>query len=102
MTKKIPIVLILLGLTLSVAAQAPTEKRKTVLEVLKVGQKVAANEIQGRYEIQFLTGIDDVQQYTVKAIEADHLVIEDVTEVNRLFIPVYSISAIKRMKLAEK
>jgi hypothetical protein len=99
MTKKFAIVLIVFGLTVAVAAQAPAEKRKTVLDVLKVGQKVALNELQGRYEIQFLTGIDDVQEFTVKAIESDHLVLEDVTEINRLFVPIFSISSIKRMKL---
>ena len=99
MTKKLTIVLLLLGLTLTVTAQAPAEKRSTVLEVLKKDQKVGVKLVAGRYEIRFLTGIDDVQQYTVKAIESDHLVIEDVTKVNRLYIPIYSISSIQSMKL---
>jgi hypothetical protein len=99
MTKQISIILLLLTLTLTVAAQAPAEKRMSVLDVLKVGQQVGIKEVAGRYEIRFLEGVDDVQQYTVKAIESDHLVLDDTTEFTRLYIPIFSIKAIVRTKL---
>ena len=99
MSKQVSVCVLILGLALTVAAQVPAEKRSTVLEVLKKDQKVGVKVVAGRYEIQFLDGIDDVQQYTVKAIESDHLVVEDVTKVHRLYIPIYSISSIQSMKL---
>jgi hypothetical protein len=102
MMKSIPIILLVLGLTFSLIAQAPTEKRSTFLDVLKVGEKVSLKEVAGRYEISLFEGIPDAQRYTVKAIEADHLVVEDITGVNELFIPVYSVRAIVRVKLPRK
>jgi len=100
--KHIPIILLLLGLTYSVMAQVPAEKRSTILDVLKMDQKVSLKEVAARYEISLFEGVPDAQGYTVKAIEPDHLLVEDIAGVNLIHIPVYSIKAIVRVKLAGK
>jgi len=100
--KRIPIILLLFGITFSVMAQAPAEKRPTILDVLKLDQRVNLKEDSGRYEIRFFEGLPNAQAYTVKAIEADHLVVEDIVGVNEIHIPVYSIKSIIRVKLAGK
>ena len=99
--KRIAIIL-LLAVTFSAMAQAPAEKRSTILDVLKVDQKVNLKDAAGRYEISFYDGLPKAQAYTVKAIEADYLVLEDIVGVNLIHIPVYSIKAIVRVKLAGK
>ena len=99
---KIVFILLLLCMTISVMAQAPAEKRSSILDVLKVNQKVSLKEISGRYLISLFDGLPDAQGYTVKAIEADYLVIEDIIAVNLIHIPVYSIKSIVRVKLVGK
>ena len=100
--KHIPIILILLGLTLTVMAQVPAEKRSTILDVLKVDQKVNLKEVSGRYEVSFFEEVPNAQGFTIKAIEADHLVVEDIAGVNLIHIPLYSIKAIVRVKIPGK
>ena len=80
--KQIPIILLLLDLKISAMAQAPAEKRSIVLDVLKVDQKVSLKDVAGRNEISFFEGLPDAQGYVIKAIESDHLVVQDILGVN--------------------
>ena len=65
-------------------------------------QPIALKEVQGRYEISFVEGLAVPQGYTVITIGADFLIVQDITEINEIHIPVYSIKAITKMKLNQK
>ena len=103
---RVPYFLILLAVmsfaAFNATGQAPAEKRNHVLSVLKEGQPASLKEVQGRYEISTIDGIPGPLGYKVIEIGADHLVIQDITGINELHIPVFSIKAIIRVKVPEK
>ena len=104
--KQPPIILLLIALFVSgafaVTAQAPAEKRPTVLNILKVGQKVNLKDVAGRYEVSLYEEVPAIPGYTIQQIEADHLVVQDVAGINELHIPIYSLKAIIRVTLPQK
>lgn len=98
---RVPFILILLAVisfaTFNATGQAP-EKRHHVLSVLKEGQPVSLKEVQGRYEIGTIEGIAAPQGYKVIEIGDDFLVVQDITGINEIHIPVFSIKAITKVK----
>ena len=93
---------ILLAAGVASTAQPPVEKRRTVLSVLQVGQSVAMKEVAGRYEISTIEAIPDSLGYKVMEVADDHLVVQDISGVHEIHIPVYSIKAIIRVKLPKQ
>lgn len=97
------IALLLLGIvvssTFTATGQAPAEKQPNILSVLKEGQPVSIKEVSGRYDITTLEGVPVVQGYKVLTIGSDYLVVQDISGINEIHIPVYSIKAIIRVKL---
>lgn len=87
--------------TFNVTAQAPTEKRKSFLSVLKEGQSVTLKDAAGRYEISTIEG-SDFAGHKVTEIGADYLVIQDISGINEFHIPVFSIKSINQLKLPRK
>ena len=104
--KQVPFILLLLAAisfaTFNAKGQAPPEKRNQFLSVLKEGQPISLKEVQGRYEISFVEGMAVPQGYKVIALGTDFMVVQDITGINEIHIPVYSIKAITKMKLAGK
>ena len=100
---RIIIILLLLVIavtgTFPVTAQAPAEKQRHFLSALKKGQPVSLKEVSGRYELSTLEGVPDVQGYKVLEVEADHVVVQDISGVTETRIPLWSIKAIVRLKL---
>lgn len=81
------------------SAQAPIEKQPNILSVLKEGQPVSIKEVSGRYDITTMEGVPVVQGHKVLTIGSDYLVVQDISEIHEIHIPVYSIKAIIRVKL---
>ena len=100
---RIPLILLLLVVvsfsTFSVTAQAPAERQTNILSALKEGQPVSIKEVSGRYEISTLEGVPGVLGYKVMEIGVEYLVVQDISGINEIHIPVWSIKAIIRVKL---
>ena len=84
------------------SAQAPVEKQPNILSVLKEGQPVSIKEVSGRYDITTLVGVPGVQGHKVLMIGSDYLVVQDISGITEIHIPMYSIKAIIRVKLPQK
>ena len=104
--KQAPLILLLLVVlsfaTFNATGQAPPEKRNQFLSVLKEGQPISLKEVQGRFEISFVEGLAVPQGYKIIEIGADFLIVQDITGINEIHIPLYSIKAITKMKLQGK
>ena len=87
--------------TLNVTAQAPSEKRKAFLSALKEGQSVTIKDSAGRYEISTIDG-SNLAGHKVTELGADYLVVQDISGINEIHIPVFSIKAITRLKVPRK
>lgn len=85
----------------TVSGQAPIEKQPNVLSALKEGQPVSIKEVSGRYDITTLEGVSGVQGHKVLTIGSDYLVVQDISGITEIHIPVYSIKAIIRVKLTK-
>lgn len=88
--------------TFTATGQAPIENRKTFLSALNEGQVVMLKDVAGRYEISTLEGVPGVLSHKVMEIGADHVVVQDITGIHEIHIPVYSIKAITHVKLPQK
>lgn len=88
--------------TFTVSGQAPIEKQQTFLSVLKEGQPVSIKEVSGRYDITTLEGVPGVQGHKVLTIGSDYLVVQDISGIHEIHIPMWSIKAIIRVKLPQK
>ena len=93
---------IVVSSTFSVTAQASAEKQPNILSVLREGQPVSIKEVSGRYDITTLEGVPVVQGYKVLTIGSDYLVVQDISGINEIHIPLWSIKAIIRVKLLQK
>lgn len=100
---RIVIILILLVITaigtFTVTAQAPAEKQRHFLSALKKGQPVSLKEVSGRYEISTVEGVPGVQGHKVIEVATDYVVVQDISGVTEIHIPIFSIKAIVRLKL---
>lgn len=74
-----------------------TAQEKGFLSILKVGQSVGLKEASGRYEVTIFDGIP--QGYKVIQVGQDFVVVEDVSGITELHIPIYSIKCITKLKV---
>jgi len=93
------IVLMLLVVTLTASGQTVAEKDNPFLTVLKAGQPVSFKEVSGRYLISTFDGLPGVQSHKVIEIANDHIVVQDISGISEIHIPVCSIMSVVRMKL---
>lgn len=87
---------------LSVTAQAPAERKSNFLAALKRDQPVSIKEVSGRYEISTVDGAAAVQGHKVVEIGADYVIVQDISGVTEIHIPMYSIKAIIQLKFPGK
>lgn len=72
-------------------------EEKKFLAILKVNQTISLKEVSGRYDIMIADRIP--QGYKVIEVNAEYIVVEDISGVNELSIPIYSIKSITRFKI---
>lgn len=98
------LVLALIAARSTFGAETPAEQKGvTFLSKLKPDQPVSLTEKDGRYEI----GIFDneffrPQPYTVIEVGNDYVVMRDLAKITDLVVPIYSIKAIRIMKVPGK
>lgn len=73
-----------------------------VLSVLFKGQPVNLKEVAGRYEIGIFTKGPDILGYKVLEVGQDYVVVEDVSGVTELRIPIWSVQAVRVFKVGGK
>lgn len=86
----LPIVAILL------AGWAAPAKR-TAFSDLRVGDNVGLKDVGEGYQISVLAK-EILQSHKVVEVGDDFIVLEDVAEVTRITIPVYSVKSVVRLK----
>lgn len=94
------VALVALG-SFQASGQDQEKPRKGFFSVLKEGQTVTVREVGGRFEI---TSMDFGAPLGHKVTEVglDHLTIEDIAGVTETRIPIYSITAIRRLRIPKK
>ena len=73
--------------------------KEGVLSVLKPGMPISLSDKDGGYEIGIFTKGPELLGYKVVEIAADYLVLEDISGIKELRIPVYSIKSVVTMKI---
>jgi hypothetical protein len=84
-------------------AAAPVDQKKlSFLDRLKVGRPVSLTEAGGHYELTLLP--EKLQPLGHKIIEigGDYVLLRDLGEITDSAIPIYSISAIKTIRVPGK
>lgn len=80
------------------SGQAPI-KARGFFSVLHVGQSVTLKDTNGRYEIGVFDNGPDLLGYKVVEVGSDYLVVQDVSGVNELRIPVYAVKTVVTLKV---
>ena len=70
-----------------------------VLSVLSKGQAVTVKEVGGRYEIGVFANGPDMLGYKVVDVGSDYVVVEDISQITELRIPIYSVKAVSILKV---
>jgi len=84
---------------------SPAEERAakaTFLERLKLGQPITITEKDGRYEIGMFYKDMRPLAHNIVEIGQDYLVVRDIVGVTDTVIPVYSIKAVRVLRLSGK
>jgi hypothetical protein len=81
----------------------PAEQNATVfLDHLKVGQPVSVTEKDGRFEIGVYPPTYRPLSHKVVEIGRDYVVLRDFAEITDAIVPVYSIQAIRILRIGGK
>jgi hypothetical protein len=91
------LILLLAGVLFVASGQAPT-KTHGVLSVLHAGQPVNLADTDGGYKLNLFDGGPEVLGHKVVEIGSDFVVVEDITGIQQLRIPVYSIKSVATTK----
>ncbi len=88
----------------SIGTAAPPADRKGIpfLEHLKPGQAVSLAEKDGRYEIGVFPPAYQPLGHKVIEIGQDYVVFRDFAEITETIVPVYSLKAIKVLRVGGK
>ncbi len=98
-----PILLLLFLLMTPLRAQQEEAKATGVLASLKIGQALSVKEVADRYLITAIDGeLKLPQSHKLLEIGPDFVVVEDITGLNVVRIPLASIKAIVHFKGFEK
>ena len=90
-----PILILLLAGVLFVASGQAPAKTHGVLSVLHVGQPVNLADTDSGYKLNLFQGGPEVLGHKVVEVGADFVVVEDITGIQQLRIPVYSIKSVE-------
>lgn len=84
----------------SASGQAPAQPRG-VLSVLHVGQPVSLKEAGGRFEIGVFDNLPGLLGHKVVEVGdgGDYLVVQDVTGVSEIRIPMYSVKSVVTLRI---
>jgi hypothetical protein len=82
----------------SASGQAPAKPRG-VLAVLHIGQSVTLKETPAGYEISVFQNGPDLLGHKVVEVGGDFVVVQDVSGVNEVRIPIYAVKAIVTLKV---
>lgn len=94
-----PLLILLLAGVLFVASGQAPGKPHGVLSVLHAGQPVSLSDADGGYKLGLFTHGPDVLGHKVVEVGADFVVIEDITGIQQLRIPVYSLKSVGITKI---
>lgn len=70
-----------------------------VLSVLKPGMPVNLMDVGGGYEIGIFTKGPEMLGYKVMEVGSDYVVVEDISGIKELRIPIYAIKSVSTTKL---
>jgi hypothetical protein len=73
--------------------------KEGVLSVLKPGMPVGLTDSGNSYEIQLFNKGPELLGYKVIEVAADYLVLEDVSGIKELRIPIYAIKSVVTTKI---
>jgi hypothetical protein len=68
------------------------------LSVIKKDQQVILKEINGRFELTLMDGIQEPLTHKVIEVDSDYIVVEDIAEVIQTRIPIYAIKSVVSIK----
>lgn len=83
-------------------AAPPAERKATFLEQLKPGQAVSLTEKDGRYEIGVFPPAYQPLGHKVVEVGQDYVTLRDLVGITDTIVPVYSIKAIKVLRVGGK
>jgi len=96
------IVVILAARSATTAAPPAEQKAMTFLDNLKLGRAVSLTEKDGRYEIGLFPPTFQPLGHKVVEVGQDYVVLRDLVEITDTIVPIYSIKAIKVLRIGGK
>lgn len=95
-----PFLFFLLGIVVTVASGQAPAKERGVLSVLNVGQPITLKASESGYEINMLQNGPDVLGHKVVEVARDFVVVvEDITGITAIHIPIYSVKSVTVTKI---
>ena len=73
--------------------------KEGVLSVLKPGMPINLMDVGGGYEIGIFTKGPEMLGYKVLEVAADYVVLEDISGIKEVRIPIYAIKSVSTTKL---
>ena len=86
-----------LGTSLSFSQRGEDHRGHGVLSVLSKGQAVSVKDAGGRYEIGVIPNVETLG-YKVIEVGSDYVVVQDISQVTELHIPIYAIKVVSVLK----
>ncbi len=85
--------------SMTTAAPPAEQKVKTFLDHLKPGRAVSLTEMGGRFEIGLFPPNFQPLGHKVVEVGPDYVVLRDLVEITDTIVPIYSITAIKVLRI---
>ena len=89
---------VVLSSSLAFSQRGGEERGRSVLSVLTKGQAVSVKDVGGRYEIGVFSNGPDMLGYKVVEVGHDYVVVQDISQVTELRIPIYSVKVVSILK----
>jgi hypothetical protein len=94
-----PFLFCLLGIVVAVASGQALAKERGVLSVLHVGQPITLKASESGYEINMLQNGPEVLGHKVVEVGHNFVVVEDITGITAIHIPIYSVRSVTVTKI---
>jgi hypothetical protein len=94
------ILLICLSLTDNLSAQAAGNVAE-IFKPLRIGQSVSLTESARGFEISLLDA-GEIGSHTITELGSNHIALQDITKISKVWIPISSISKITSINITGK
>ena len=88
--------------TIAVGAEKEASAKTAFLDRLKVGDAIAVEEKQGRYQLGIFPKTFRPLSHSIVQVESDFVVVRDLAGVTDTAIPIFSIASIKTLRIGGK